>query len=857
MAGGVNLGEAHGRIDIDASGVRKGILEAQQSFEQLSKAGTMLSLAVTAPLMMLGKSAVAAASDTVESLNKVNVVFKDSAKTILEFGDTSAEQLGISTQEAYASASGFGTLFNTMRLGSRQTADMSMGIVRLAGDLGSMNNLDTSLVLEKLRAGLIGETEPLRSLSIFLDAATVKAKAMAMGLADASGEVSNAALMQARYALIMEQGAYAMGDFANTSNELANSTKITKAELRDAAAAMGESLIPMAKTAVGAVRDVAVAFNDLSPVLQNTIVEFGLLAAAIGPALKLMQVVVTVGPAVAGALASPLGALTALLGGLFLWDQVTMEQGAAMGRQQMEILKASKSYEDYAKAMLAAGLAARQLSQDAWNATKAMADPAALERAKSKLFEYTFVLEDARYKNEELYAATMDQVRALAAINPLFAQLAHEAGVLSDAEYAAARAANETGSGLRELGVAGAMAASGIRQTGDAARDATLAVSNLNSGTREHIGLNELRLGVPGAPEPTALPGSARYLDLERIRLASDALKKMGTDAGAAVEKSMSAAWQKATSQVDSFVGNAQSQLAKLRGDKGDPNAAGANGWAEAIFRAADVEKLGTNSPWAKQIGEMLKVPPDKVQAAAAQVVKDFQAGAMTAQVESVLNVPMLINQVRMAAMAEQMKTAFVEKVAAAAGVGTSFVDAVTGFGGKEGPTAAVTANMASLGGDVVTALAGQQAAFETAGGDLIKGLIKGMEGQSSALSAAATRLTEQMLAAIRAAVLAPPGPGAVVPPVPPAVAAAGASVSGFAGGTMFAPGGMAWVGERGPELVNLPRGSRVYDDRTSQQLLSSMVNNITINAPGGNPAAVARAAEDGVLRAARAMGVR
>jgi hypothetical protein len=32
----------------------------------------------------------------------------------------------------------------------------------------------------------------------------------------------------------------------------------------------------------------------------------------------------------------------------------------------------------------------------------------------------------------------------------------------------------------------------------------------------------------------------------------------------------------------------------------------------------------------------------------------------------------------------------------------------------------------------------------------------------------------------------------------------------GFAGGTNFAPGGLSMVGERGPELVNLPRGSQV-----------------------------------------------
>jgi hypothetical protein len=40
-------------------------------------------------------------------------------------------------------------------------------------------------------------------------------------------------------------------------------------------------------------------------------------------------------------------------------------------------------------------------------------------------------------------------------------------------------------------------------------------------------------------------------------------------------------------------------------------------------------------------------------------------------------------------------------------------------------------------------------------------------------------------------------------------------AVPGYAGGTSFHPGGLAMVGERGPELVNLPRGSRVYPNGT------------------------------------------
>lgn len=41
-------------------------------------------------------------------------------------------------------------------------------------------------------------------------------------------------------------------------------------------------------------------------------------------------------------------------------------------------------------------------------------------------------------------------------------------------------------------------------------------------------------------------------------------------------------------------------------------------------------------------------------------------------------------------------------------------------------------------------------------------------------------------------------------------VGAAFKAIPGFANGTSFAPGGLALVGERGPELVNLPRGSQV-----------------------------------------------
>jgi hypothetical protein len=58
------------------------------------------------------------------------------------------------------------------------------------------------------------------------------------------------------------------------------------------------------------------------------------------------------------------------------------------------------------------------------------------------------------------------------------------------------------------------------------------------------------------------------------------------------------------------------------------------------------------------------------------------------------------------------------------------------------------------------------------------------------------------------------------------------ADISKFATGTNFAPGGLAVVGEQGPELVNLPRGSQVIPNRQSSKMLGGgRAVNVTVNA--------------------------
>lgn len=191
-------------------------------------------------------STINAASDLSESINKTSVVFGDSAQEILEWSKTSATAMGQSQQAALEATATFGNLFTSMGVGRKDAANLSKEMVQLASDLASFNNVSPEEALTALRSGIVGEIEPLRRFGVSLSAAAVEAKAMEMGLAASSKELTEQDKILARYELILQQTANAQGDFARTSSGLANQQRIFAANLRDGAAAVGQAFAPAA-----------------------------------------------------------------------------------------------------------------------------------------------------------------------------------------------------------------------------------------------------------------------------------------------------------------------------------------------------------------------------------------------------------------------------------------------------------------------------------------------------------------------------------------------------------------------------------------------------------------------------------
>ena len=157
----------------------------------------------------------------------------------------------MSKEEALAATATYGNLFRAMNIGTESSFDMSTGLVTLASDLASFNNMNPTEVLDKLRAGLTGETEPLKTLGVNLNAAMLEAKALEMGLWDGEGAISAAAKAQASYSLILEQTTLAQGDFARTSDGLANQQRIISANFKNMKATIGTALLPIMTTLSG------------------------------------------------------------------------------------------------------------------------------------------------------------------------------------------------------------------------------------------------------------------------------------------------------------------------------------------------------------------------------------------------------------------------------------------------------------------------------------------------------------------------------------------------------------------------------------------------------------------------------
>ncbi len=260
---------------------------------KLSSAGNTLSAAVTAPLLAAGGAAIVMASDYEESLNKVDVAFGDSAERVKEFAQTTVDSYGIAEGTALDMAALFGDMATSMKIPREEAAEMSERLVGLAGDLASFKNISLDQVGTALKSIFTGETESLKELGVVMTEANLDAFALAEGFGKTTDEMTEAEKVQLRYQYVLSATQNAQGDYARTADGTANSLRTLQESAKELGVAFGQELLPQITPLIQKGTKLVKSFGEMGDEEKKLIVSTAAVAAAAGPAVKVIGTATT------------------------------------------------------------------------------------------------------------------------------------------------------------------------------------------------------------------------------------------------------------------------------------------------------------------------------------------------------------------------------------------------------------------------------------------------------------------------------------------------------------------------------------------------------------------------------------
>jgi len=190
------------------------------------------------------KDIVGAASDMEQSIGGVDAVFKDNGKAIHAWAETSAQAIGLSKNSYNELATLIGSQLKNAGVSMDDLAPKTNQLINLGADLAAQYGGSTADAVSALSAVLKGETDPIERYGVSIKQADIAAQKAAMGLSGLTGEADKQATAQATLALLTMQTADATGANAREADTAAGKQARLTAEMDDAKAVMGKSLLP-------------------------------------------------------------------------------------------------------------------------------------------------------------------------------------------------------------------------------------------------------------------------------------------------------------------------------------------------------------------------------------------------------------------------------------------------------------------------------------------------------------------------------------------------------------------------------------------------------------------------------------
>jgi hypothetical protein len=443
------------------------------------------------------------ASNLNETISKTKVIFGESQRTIEQWSTTSAKAMGISQRAALDAAATFATFGKSAGLAGSDLTGFSQDLVGLSSDLASFYNTSPEDAITAIGAALRGESEPIRQYGVLLDDATLKQRAMTMGIFDGEGALTQQQKVLAAQAEILAQTSDAQGDFARTADGLANSQRIAAAEAENASASFGQTLLPVYDRALEVVTFLVGAFTNLPAPVQTAVVAMAGLVAFSGPIGTVKDLVSDLYGAFvkagisAGTLSAALGVAGLAIGAAIIGYQVynqrkqeatdrtlalrdaLLSEADAQNQALKDLIESDENFERLAQSLKTLGLSFDDVNQymrdgtgpakaivDAWDQAGEAADGTyptldafakILGLSSDMTYDQIAALRDAGYEFEHLRAEQVKSEQQQALLNdvtgqsvPVIEDAAAATDVLADATEDVGKRQKEAADKARE-----------------------------------------------------------------------------------------------------------------------------------------------------------------------------------------------------------------------------------------------------------------------------------------------------------------------------------------------------------------------------------------------------------------------
>ena len=219
---------------VDQSGLNKGMTSMQKGVKSLSSSFKALGTTIAAvfsitAIINFSKQAGEFATQTEASVQRLIDIYGEAAQSVSDFIDANARAIGMSKASASSFASVYGNLFSVWA-DQNTNAELTNRYLNMTAVVASKTGRTVQDVQERIRSGLLGNTEAIEDLGVFVNVKTIEMTNAFQRMADGKSweQLDAYTQQQVRTMAILEQATTKYG------NTVADTTATTRAQYQAA-----------------------------------------------------------------------------------------------------------------------------------------------------------------------------------------------------------------------------------------------------------------------------------------------------------------------------------------------------------------------------------------------------------------------------------------------------------------------------------------------------------------------------------------------------------------------------------------------------------------------------------------------